>query len=219
MAQETYKGAALDLDRNHWMNDISYLKDLYLKTLKEVCLHRYPEDESSYGMIIFNQAEKWLNETDFFTAPASTRFHEAYPGGLVLHHLKVYNEMVELYELPKFHNVNFASAALVALIHDWCKIQLYTTYTRNVKDENGQWHAKQEYKYDSPKFPLGHGGASMFLGERFFKIKMEECLAIRWHMGRWYCSDSELTDLQTACETYPLVHMLQFADQLAITNY
>ena len=162
---------------------------------------------------------KWLHNTDFYTAPASTIYHESYPGGLLVHTLNVYNNIVDLINLKKFKDVDICSACLVALVHDWCKIGLYESYNRNVKDEYGNWTQVVAYKRTNPAFPLGHGTSSAYLASTFYKLTMEEYSSIRWHMSVWYCHESEHNDLQEANEKFPLVHMLQFADQLSIVGY
>lgn len=165
-----------------------------------------------------NRIVAWLDETDFFTAPASTRFHESFEGGLLYHTLKVYNQIVDLKKVGKFSNVDLSSAALVSLVHDWCKINLYSCYKKNVKNqETGQWEQVDAYNRGSYEFP--HGQQSLEVARCFFKFTQEEKLAITHHMGHWYCHPSEESCLQTSNERYPLVHMLQFADQLAITSY
>ena len=163
---------------------------------------------------------EWLHSTDFYVAPASTRFHESFPGGLLVHSLNVYNKMLDLIAVPAFKQVSVTSLALVALAHDWCKINFYESYLKNVKDDKtGQWHQEQAWKTNLKGIPLGHGVSSLFLVSRFINVTAEEALAIRWHMGRWHCSDVEVNELQKANETCPLVYLLQFADQLACVKY
>lgn len=163
---------------------------------------------------------KWLRSTDFYTAPASTIYHESYSGGLLYHTYNVVQNILNLLKLEKFVNVDIASAVLVAAVHDWCKIGLYESYSRNVKNaDTGKWEAVNAFKRKDFAIPLGHGVQSMYIANKFFKLTLEECLAIRWHMGRWNVSESEVNEFQQANEQYPLVHMLQFADQLAITSY
>ena len=167
-----------------------------------------------------NSLTDWLSNAGFYTSPASTKYHEAYKGGLCHHSLKVAQNMIMLHKLEAFATVDLASAVLVALVHDWCKIGFYESYEKNVKDEYGNWVKQLAYKYtDEPTMPLGHGVSSMFLAGKWFQLTAEEALAIRWHMGAWRVVDSECNELQAANEKYPLVHMLQFADQLSITQY
>lgn len=165
----------------------------------------------------------WLRTTDMYTAPGSTRFHDSFAGGLLYHSLKVYNKAMELTALPTFatqSNILVDSVALVALTHDWCKIDLYEPYMRNVKnDQTGKWEQVQEYKKNQRGVSLGHGVSSMFLASKCFKLTVQESIAIRWHMGFCRVADADMDELQMSNEMYPLVHLLQFADQLAIVNY
>lgn len=162
----------------------------------------------------------WLNSSGFYEAPASTRYHEPYTGGLRNHTLRVVRNIETLHKLPQFEDVDLASAVLVALVHDWCKIGMYTSYEKNVKDEYGNWVKQTAFKLsDTLASAFGHGVSSMYLAGKWFNLTEEEALAIRWHMGPWRAVDSESNELQFANENYPLVHMLQFADQLAIVNY
>lgn len=161
----------------------------------------------------------WLRNGDFYIAPASTRFHDSQPSGLLKHSLDVADKVLALCDVDSFKSVLVDEAVLCALVHDWCKIGLYEPYQRNVKNERGQWVQVQAYNRGTSKYPLGHGEASMWLASKFFKLSLEECLAIRYHMGRWNISQDSLSELQVANESYPMVHMLQFADQLAIVKY
>lgn len=164
----------------------------------------------------------WLATTDFYSAPASGRFHDAYEGGLISHTINVYNQMCEVWKVQKFNNVDVGSFTLVALTHDWCKIGLYESYMRNVKDEKtGQWNQVKSFRWreDGPAFAFGHGVSSMFLVSRFVNLSGEEAAAIRWHMGSYRCVNDEFSELQTCNERYPLVHMTQFADALSIVRY
>ena len=160
----------------------------------------------------------WLRDTDFYKAPASTKYHDSQPCGLLKHSLDVCDRIIELSPLPSFEAVKLDNAILCALVHDWCKIGLYKEFMRNVK-ENGQWVQVIGYQWTNPKVPLGHGEASQYLASRFFHLSLEETLAIRWHMGPWNVSDDGKSYLQNADENYPLVLMLQFADQLATVKY
>lgn len=162
----------------------------------------------------------WLRKSDFYEAPASTIYHESYRGGLLYHTLCVVTQIKDCRKINKFQNVPLENAVLVALIHDWCKIGLYESYTKNVKNEQtGQWEQVLAYKRTDPMIPLGHGVGSLFLARGFFKLSVEESLAIRWHMGEYNVAHNEMNELHAANEKYPLVQLLQFADRLSITKY
>lgn len=162
---------------------------------------------------------EWLEGTDFFDTAASTRFHDSEPCGLLYHSLKVYNQIIILRRLPQFKDCNLAESTLVALIHDWDKIYKYELYERNVKNEFGQWEQVPSFRKNQRNVPFGRGTTSMFIASKFAQLSAEAMLAIRWHMGAWDVSGEDQSDLQMANENYPLVHLIQFADQLSITAY
>lgn len=177
---------------------------------------KVPDDHMKAAM----NCIEWLRTTDFYNAPGSTQYHDSEPCGLLKHSLRVFNHITRLRYDEAFENVPIHSAALVALTHDWCKIGLYEMYMRNVKNEDtGKWEQVPSYRRNQKGVPLGHGVTSMFIVGKFFKLGVDEALALRWHMNRWNVADNEMNELQLANETYPLVHLLQFADQLSITKY
>lgn len=154
---------------------------------------------------------KWLEGTDFFTAPASTRYHCACPAGLVMHSVSVYQVMMEKHFTEGEDNRE--SFALCGLLHDLCKAQYYKVSTRNVKNEQtGQWEKAPYYAVED-QFPYGHGEKSVFLIERFIRLKPAEAAAIRWHMGGF---DDAVKGgsfaLSQAFEKYPLAVKLHLSD-------
>lgn len=155
----------------------------------------------------------WLETTDFFTAPASTRFHGACPQGLVMHSLNVYYAMREHFFTE---GENAESYAVCGLLHDVCKVNFYKTSTRNVKnDETGQWEKVPFYQVED-RFPYGHGEKSVYLIERLMRLKIEEAVAIRWHMGGF---DDAVRGgsyaVSDAYNAYPLAVKLHTADLIA----
>ena len=177
-------------------------------TNKEEFLHIYNEYVKRQGSQEFLD---WLLKTDFFTAPASTKYHGACEGGLLLHSLNVYKTLRERYfEEGKDSEESFA---ICALLHDLCKAQFYKVSTRNVKnDVTGQWEKVPYYTVEDA-FPYGHGEKSVFLIERFMRLKTSEAMAIRWHMGGF--DDSARGGsfaISLAYEKYPLAVKLHLAD-------
>ena len=140
----------------------------------------------------------WLESTDFFTAPASTKYHGAFPGGLVGHSLNVY------YELISRKNAGTAeSRAICALLHDICKANYYEP------QDGGGYQVKD-------RFPFGHGEKSVFLISRFMRLTDEEALAIRWHMGAYDdAARGGSRTLSAAMAVSPLVYELHAADMRA----
>ncbi|HAN44781.1 MAG TPA: hydrolase [Ruminococcaceae bacterium] len=154
---------------------------------------------------------KWLNTTDFFTAPASTKYHCACEGGLVQHSITVYNVLREKHFDESADNRE--SFAICALLHDLCKAQFYKISMRNVKnEETGIWEKQPFYSIED-SFPYGHGEKSVYLIERFMRLKTSEAMAIRWHMGGF--DDSVKAGsfyLSAAYEKYPIAVKLHLAD-------
>ena len=154
---------------------------------------------------------EWLSKTDFFTAPASTKFHCACPCGLVQHSVSVYRTMVERYFDPETDSEE--SFAICGLLHDVCKAQFYKEGTRNVKNEQtGAWEKKPYYMIED-SFPYGHGEKSVFLIERFLRLKTSEAIAIRWHMGGFDdAARGGSFAISQAYDRYPLAAKLHLAD-------
>ena len=154
---------------------------------------------------------EWLQTTDFFTAPASTRYHCACPAGLVMHSINVYEVMMEKHFDPEADSAE--SFALCALLHDVCKAQFYKVSSRNVKNERtGQWE-KVPYYVIEDAFPYGHGEKSVFLIERFVRLKPAEATAIRWHMGVFDdAARGGNFSISVAYDKYPIAVKLHLAD-------
>ena len=154
---------------------------------------------------------EWLEKTDFFTAPASTRFHCACEGGLLTHSLNVYDVMMEKHFDPAEDNRE--SFAICSLLHDLCKAQYYKVSTRNVKnDQTGQWEKVPFYTVEDA-FPYGHGEKSVFLIERFLRLRPAEATAIRWHMGGFdEAVKGGCFAISQAYDRYPLAVKLHLSD-------
>lgn len=164
------------------------------------------------------------NKSDYFTAPASTTFHGNYPGGLAEHSLNVYNVAMRIKTVmiemnPELANrINNESIAIVTLLHDLCKTNVYKIEKKNRK-VNGTWIEMDAYGVDYSKFPLGHGEKSVImLLSLGFPLTRDEMLAIRWHMAAWelpFQSSEAKSNLNAAREQCPLLAVLQAADGLA----
>lgn len=158
------------------------------------------------------------NKSDFFTAPASTRFHGAYEGGLLCHSLNVYECLVQYLARERVKdtyklNVSDETAAVVALLHDVCKVNFYTVSYRNAKNEQtGQWE-KVPYYSINDTLPYGHGEKSVYMVSGFMRLSREEAMAIRWHMG--FSGIEDKNTIGRALEKYPLAFALSVADMEA----
>lgn len=167
----------------------------------------------------------WLETTDFYIAPASTIYHGAFQGGLLVHS---YNVLIQYLDELELHGIidlaskdednlsMIESATICAAFHDLCKINTYEPYIRNVKNnETGQWEQVEAYKRE-PKFPMGHGEKSIFLLNQFMLLTPYEGLAIYWHMGAYDISPYKtLNECSKAWETEPMAFLLHIADMKA----
>lgn len=154
----------------------------------------------------------WISSTDFFVAPASTKFHGAKEGGLVEHSVNVYEVLRSNYFDPSSDDEE--SFAICALLHDLCKINFYKISFKNVKDENGVWTKVPFYSIND-SFPFGHGEKSVFLIERFMRLKPVEAVSIRWHMGAFDDSVKGAgysSPINLAFSNYPLSVKLFISD-------
>ena len=183
-------------------------KEEFLQLYREL-IHR----EGSQALLDYLE-----NKSDFFTCPASAKYHGAYEGGLCEHSLNVYHcladylareRVQELYGLE----VPPESVAIAALLHDVCKVGCYKVGTRNVKnDQTGQWEKVPYYQYED-NLPYGHGEKSVYIISGFMRLTRQEAMAIRWHMGFSGGEDSRLVG--QALSQYPLAFALSVADMEA----
>jgi hypothetical protein len=157
------------------------------------------------------------NRSDFFTAPASMRYHGSYSGGLCDHSLNVYHCLVDYLErerVRELYGLEYGeeSVAVVGLLHDLCKVGCFKSSTRNVKGEDGRWQAVPSFVYDDP-LPYGHGEKSVYIANGYIRLSREEAMAIRWHMGFSGTEDNRLVG--NAFKKYPLAFALSVADMEA----
>ena len=154
--------------------------------------------------------------SDFFTAPASARFHSSYEGGLLEHSLNVYDALRAYLSTERARSLGFnyseESIAIVALLHDLCKVGVYKKGFRNVKDDKGVWQRVDTFEYDDP-MPYGHGEKSVYIASGYMRLTREEAFAIRYHMG--YSSTEDQRNVSAAFEMYPLAFALSVADSEA----
>ena len=156
-------------------------------------------------------------KSDFFTAPASTKFHGDYDMGLVTHSVNVYYCLKDYLSRARClseYKMNYSNEtiALVALLHDVCKITCYHKYLRNVKNEEGVWEQVAAFNFEDPE-PFGHGEKSVFLISKFLRLTNEEAYAIRFHMG--FSEEDSGRNAGKAFEKYPLALALNVADMEA----
>ena len=188
-------------------------------TPKEEFISIYTENIKRPGA---DRLLEFLKKSDFFTAPSSTRFHGAYEGGLVQHSLNVYHCLKDYLSRPRtkeLYGMDYSeeTIALVALLHDICKVNFYTTEYRNKKnDETGKWEKVPFYAINDT-LPYGHGEKSVYILSGYFygdgRLTREEAFAIRYHMG--FSGVEDKNTIGKALEMYPLALALNVADMEA----
>ena len=153
--------------------------------------------------------------SDFFTAPASTKFHNNVKGGLLQHSLNVYDCLVSYFaserrtKLLGLEDVSDETLAVVALLHDLCKVNVYKESTRNQKDASGVWRQVPYYEFKD-ELPYGHGEKSVYIITGFMRLSREEAFAIRYHMG--FSTEDDARNVGAAFEMFPLALALSIAD-------
>lgn len=174
---------------------------------------------------------QWLTEeTDYFTAPASTKYHSHYDGGLAVHSFMVLKAFQTLFN--ETYKQRETDVIIICLLHDLCKTNFYKPYYRNIKEyDEDKWPentSNRSVKYDAlgkfiwmqekgymvdDYFPYGHGEKSVRLIEKHIGLPDDMAMAIRYHMGPW--QDGDKNNVSKVFEQYPLAYMLHVADGYA----
>ena len=200
-----------------------------LPPLTNISTRRMTMDPKERFVSIFRQyirrdgAEELLNyllASDFFEAPASARYHSAVAGGLCQHSLNVYDCLRAYLARPRVQQLyglsgeeySEESIAIVALLHDLCKIGCYKPGFRNVKDERGVWQKVPTYNFEDA-FPFGHGEKSVWMVMKYIKLTDQEAFAIRYHMG--FSGEEDARTVGQAMARFPLAFALNVADSEA----
>ncbi len=167
-------------------------------------------------------SDKLLNyilsdQSDFFTAPSSTRFHGSYEGGLAEHSLNVYYCLKDYLSRQRAKDVykmeySEETTAVVSLLHDLCKMNFYSVDYRNAKNADGVWEKVPYYKIND-RLPYGHGEKSVYIISGFMRLTREEAFAIRYHMG--FSGNEDKGNVGRAFEMFPLAFALSVADMEA----
>ena len=156
----------------------------------------------------------FLQRSDFFTAPASTRYHGAHEGGLLAHSLNVYDCLVDILNRPRMkelYGVEYSdeSIAIAGLLHDICKVNFYKTSFRNQKNAEGRWESVPYYTIED-NLPYGHGEKSVYIVSGYMRLTRDEAFAIRYHMG--FSATDDPGNVGKAMEMFPLAFFLNCAD-------
>jgi hypothetical protein len=184
---------------------ISFTRSLFEITLA------VPDKDPVWAMLDYLETE-----TDFYTAPASTRFHNNEPFGLVRHSLSVLANGLRLAPVMLGCDVDYYHLSISCLLHDFCKVNMYEATTRNVKNEKtGVWEKVPAYKVREDYMSFGHGIESMLRLSRFIQMPEAWNHAIRWHMGAYDLSPTADISHKKALAKYREVLFLQTADMQA----
>ncbi|KEI12772.1 HD domain-containing protein [Clostridium novyi] len=152
---------------------------------------------------------QYLNETDFFVAPASTKYHGNFDGGLAEHSLNVYNLFKKKNEQ---FDLGLSSDTLIitSILHDICKVNFYKKQPRWRKNDKGKWESYEGYICEND-FSIGHGEKSVIKLMQFIKLSKEEIVLIRWHMGGFESKENQ-KDISNSYNLYPAALALHTAD-------
>lgn len=197
--------------------EISTQKQLFIDTC-----HKYIKREGLQELL------EYLEGTDFYRAPSSTRYHLNEDGGLCRHSLNVFYTAAKIYTncvaeaikknmSPFKEELSQESIAIACLFHDLCKIGIYFKTEKFRKDANGRWETYLTWDFKE-NFPIGHAEKSLYIIQKYITLTEEEALAIRWHMGMYDIGENGSSNRKAfydANEISPLVSIVSSADFLS----
>jgi 23S rRNA maturation-related 3'-5' exoribonuclease YhaM len=150
----------------------------------------------------------FLLKSDYFTAPASTRFHLCYEGGLLEHSWNVFSNLLNHTHIYPKINIAMDTLIICGLLHDVCKVNFYKQRTKKSNNILGDYEV-----IDS--LPVGHGEKSVIVLQRYINLTDEEIVSIRWHMSAFDVGTTFGTQhyaYDTAIRNYPLAVLLFTSD-------
>lgn len=193
----------------------------------EALVRRFEAEMSKVNRPGMADLMAYIRKSDFYTAPASTKYHLSCNGGLLQHSLNVLDalrgslaqnpsnpdEWLYMVSGKAVDKLPSESVILIALLHDLCKTHFYTVGTRNVKNEQtGKWEKAPFYSVND-KMPLGHGPKSAMLAMNYIKLTNKEMYSIWWHMG--FTNTEDTVTLCDAIAQYPIIWAVHNADMMA----
>ncbi|MDE6260365.1 MAG: hydrolase [Oscillospiraceae bacterium] len=194
--------------------------------LKDKNIQRFESELKKIDRPSMDKLLAYIRKSDFYSAPASTRYHLSCEGGLLQHSLNVLDALRGLLVKKEsgaweYHcngenvcTIPDESVTIMALLHDLCKTHYYKTSTRNVKNEQtGKWEKAPFYTVED-RMPLGHGSKSAMLAMQFIKLTSTEMYAIWHHMG-FTEQGADFGTVGKAMELHPAVLALHTADMMA----
>lgn len=158
----------------------------------------------------------FLEKSDFYTAPASTRFHGNYEGGLLEHSMKVYEIFKEKIKASGLSTPE-DTVIIAPLLHDICKTNYYKVDYRNAKNARGEWEKVPYYAVEDT-IPYGHGEKSVMMITEYMKLTNEKNMRF---VGIWASQSQRncMEQLEKAYKKYPIALLLNEADLEATYFY
>lgn len=152
----------------------------------------------------------------FFIAPASTKYHGAYEGGLYDHSFEVAQLLVQLTKDCGLVWANNRSPYIIGMFHDLCKIDQYRHFPITGRIAVGETSVEDvtQWEYNPDTLLKGHGDKSVMLLSQFYTLTEEEIACIRYHMGA-FTDKAEWEDYTRAINLHPNVLWTHHADMLA----
>ena len=170
-----------------------------------------PQDDPVWKLLDYLE-----NESDFFSCPASTKFHSNEEFGLVRHSLMVFANGLKLAPLMLNGEVDIYYLTLACLFHDFCKVNMYEMKMRNVKNEDtGNWEKAPYYRVKESYISHGHGIESMLRLNAYIPMPDAWNHAIRWHMGAYDISPLDKYAMEKSQLAFREVLFLHTADMIA----
>lgn len=174
--------------------------------------------EGLIGDKISNEFKRWLTDNGFFTAPASTKYHGAYEGGLFDHSYEVTQVLLDMTEKLDLEWTRPESPYIIGLFHDLCKIDNYLTIEDDAGETmmgTGEVKGREiHFEYNPNTVLKGHGEKSVMLLSQFMTLTEEEIYCIRFHMGA-YESQEQWDNYDKAIRKYETVLFTHTADMCA----
>lgn len=171
-------------------------------------------EDSPISLFCDKDFKNYLLEAGFFTAPASTKYHGAYEGGLYDHSENVMEALVELTKRNDLKWQRSESPFIIGMFHDLCKIDSYKrpiiaeTLGGDTIPDPTKW------EYNKNTFYTGHGDKSVLMLAAHIQLTEEEIACIRYHMGA-FTDQSEWSYYTNAVHKYPNVLWTHTADMIA----
>lgn len=178
---------------------------------------RIKQFDELMGDIVPPAVRASLIDRGFFLAPASTKYHGSYEGGLFDHSYWVAKILNRFTKDNRLVWRNPRSPLLVGMFHDLCKIDQYRhPVTQGVRMDSEEVNVtdKQSWEYNPDTLINGHGDKSVMLLSEYFNLTQEEILCIRYHMGA-FTDKEEWRNYTRAVNNYVNVLWTHHSDMLA----